>query len=256
MKVLLDTCVWGGAKDTLVAAGHDVVRTGDRAEDPGDEEILAEAHRDERVLVTLTNHTARNMSQPSFPSWRDAFLDVVQQPTTAAPLKAASLAEDLRAWTACLTSAVVASCRQIGWLAAAKGHRLSELPQAGQEYLGIDVMAFSAEPGPGRWRFPIAVFELENHRTDDRVAYSLWKVLCVRAPLRVVFAFRRDWEASRRSVNAICEDVIGSLSVTERAALSGETMLVIGNRGDGETFPWGYFKFWMLDPNVGRFDKV
>ena len=117
-------------------------------------------------------------------------------------------------------------------------------------------MAFSSDRMPGRWRFPVAVFELENHRTDDRVAYSLWKVLCVRSPLRVVFAFRRDWEAGRRSVNAICADVIGSLTVAERAALTGEIVLVMGNRGEGETFPHGYFKFWKLDLNVGRFEKV
>lgn len=53
MKVLLDSCVWGGAKTLLIAAGHDVVWVGERAEDPGDKEILSEAHRDERVLVTL-----------------------------------------------------------------------------------------------------------------------------------------------------------------------------------------------------------
>ena len=181
---------------------------------------------------------------------------MVQQPETAVPLKTAALAEDLKTWTACLTSSVVASCRQLGWPAAAKGHRLEELPQAGQEYLSLDVMAFPAESGPGRWRLPIAVFELENHRTDDRVAYSLWKVLCVQAPLRVVFAFRRDSEAGRRSVNAICEDVIGSLSAGDRAALTGEIVLAIGNRGEGDTFPWGYFKFWKLDLNVGHFEKV
>lgn len=191
-----------------------------------------------------------------FEKWRDAFLDVVQQPETASPLKTASLAEDLKTWTACLTSAVVVSCRQLGWPAAAKGHRLAELPQAGQEYLSLDVMALSSNEMQGRWRFPIAVFELENHRTDDRVAYSLWKVLCVRAPLRVVFAFRHDWEAGRRSVNSICDDVIGGLSVIEKSALVGETILVMGNRGEGETFPHGYFKFWKLDHNVGKFDKV
>ena len=61
-----------------------------------------------------------------FQSWREAFLNVVQEPQAAAPLKAASLAEELKTWTACLTSAVVASCRQLGWIAAAKGHRLDE----------------------------------------------------------------------------------------------------------------------------------
>jgi predicted nuclease of predicted toxin-antitoxin system len=53
MKILLDTCVWGGAKADLLAARHDVLWTGDLAKDPGDEEILAQAHREQRVLVTL-----------------------------------------------------------------------------------------------------------------------------------------------------------------------------------------------------------
>ncbi len=197
------------------------------------------------------------MSSPGrFQLWSDAFLKVVQEPETAAPLKAASLAEDLKAWTACLTSAVVASCGQLGWPAAAKGHKLAELPQAGQEYLSIDVMAFPVASDCGRWRLPMAAFELENHRTDDRVSYSLWKLLCVRSRLRVVFAFRREWDESRKTVDAVCHDVIGSLSPTERTEITGETAIIIGNRGEGETFPWGYFKMWLLDTNVGRFAKV
>lgn len=196
------------------------------------------------------------MTQSFFEPWREAFLNVIQEVEVAAPLKTASLAEDLKTWTGCLTSAVVASCRRLGWLAAAKGHRLDELPQPGQEYLSMDVMAFPSSATAGRWRLPIAAFELENHRTDDRVAYSLWKVLCVHAELRVVFAFRRDWEESRRSVETVCRDVIGSLSVPQRMAVGGETALIIGNRGDGETFPWGYFKMWRLDTNVGLFQKM
>jgi predicted nuclease of predicted toxin-antitoxin system len=53
MKLLLDTCVWGGAIKTLEASGHDVVWSGDWSEDPGDEEILAKAHNEGRILVTL-----------------------------------------------------------------------------------------------------------------------------------------------------------------------------------------------------------
>ncbi len=53
MKVLLDTCVWGGAVANLRQAGHDVNWSGDWSEDPGDEEILAHAHSEGRVLVTL-----------------------------------------------------------------------------------------------------------------------------------------------------------------------------------------------------------
>ena len=53
MKLLLDACVWGGAVTDLRTAGHDVVWAGDWERDPGDEEILATAHAEGRVLVTL-----------------------------------------------------------------------------------------------------------------------------------------------------------------------------------------------------------
>ena len=53
MKILLDTCVWGGVAQELRAAGHEVVWTGDWQEDPGDDEILERAHKEGRVLVTL-----------------------------------------------------------------------------------------------------------------------------------------------------------------------------------------------------------
>jgi predicted nuclease of predicted toxin-antitoxin system len=53
MKILLDTCVWGGALKELEAAGHDVLWAGDWPEDPGDEEILKRAYSEGRVLVTL-----------------------------------------------------------------------------------------------------------------------------------------------------------------------------------------------------------
>lgn len=53
MKLLLDTCVWGGAVKELQAAGHDVLWAGLWTEDPGDAEILARAYSEGRILVTL-----------------------------------------------------------------------------------------------------------------------------------------------------------------------------------------------------------
>jgi predicted nuclease of predicted toxin-antitoxin system len=53
MKVLLDSCVWGKARDDIEAAGHDVIWAGDWPQDPGDEQILAFAYSTQRVLVTL-----------------------------------------------------------------------------------------------------------------------------------------------------------------------------------------------------------
>jgi predicted nuclease of predicted toxin-antitoxin system len=53
VKLLLDTCVWGGATQALLDRGHDVVWTGEWGEEPGDKEILRQAHEQDRVLVTL-----------------------------------------------------------------------------------------------------------------------------------------------------------------------------------------------------------
>lgn len=193
-------------------------------------------------------------------NWREYFLQAVQEPDTAAPLKEAAIAGRLGAWTTLLTSVVVKSCAAVGWRAAAKRFALDILPQIGQEYLGMDAMAFEdSEPvttSESRWRFPVAVFELENSRRDDRVAYSLWKVLCVRAKLRVVFAYRDDWERARELIAKLTAEVIGRMTIDERTSLPGETLLVIGSRGEGETFPWGYFKLWRLDRNTGRFAKL
>jgi len=52
MKLLLDTCVWGGAVAWLCEHGHDVVWAGAWDFDPGDQEILRIAHQEQRVLVT------------------------------------------------------------------------------------------------------------------------------------------------------------------------------------------------------------
>jgi predicted nuclease of predicted toxin-antitoxin system len=53
MKLLLDTCIWGGTRKELRSAGHDVIWAGEWPEDPGDDEILERSHREGRVLVTL-----------------------------------------------------------------------------------------------------------------------------------------------------------------------------------------------------------
>lgn len=200
--------------------------------------------------------------------WRGAFTTVLSRRDVAEPLKEAALAQRLKTWTTLLTGAVVESCRSVGWVAAAKGFELGCLPQAGQEYLGLDVMAFqsigaadiTAPDGTAApqsaWRFPVAAFELENSRSDARVAYSLWKTLCVRAPLRAVFAYRPDWESGINLVQHLGTDVVGAMPIDERSAVGGDTLIVLGSRGEGETFPHGYFKTWRLNTNTGRFDKL
>lgn len=198
------------------------------------------------------------MSESGVRNWWDCFLRHVQEPSRAAPLKLASLDENLGDWTRLTTEAVVRTCESMGWEATARGHRLNRLPELASEYLSLDAMAFPNRESCGNvpWPMPVAVFELENSPRDDRVAYSLWKVLCTRSPLRMVYAYRRDWEQTRGLMNHLASNVVASLSLHDRKQLDGVTTVVTGSRGESETFPHGYFKLWLLDTNLGKFDRI
>lgn len=186
--------------------------------------------------------------------WFLAFMETVQQHEASVKLRDAAVKGQLREWTEALTAVVIATCEAKGWRGAARGHQSDLLPVPRQEYLAIDVLAF--EPvGDRRWRFPVAVFELENSLDNDRVAYSLWKVLCVRAMLRVVFCYRRGAGEGAELVRHLSKEVGGAMGIPERTSLGGETLLVVGSRSAAETFPYGFFKDWSLDSNIARFGR-
>lgn len=187
--------------------------------------------------------------------WYQKFIDTLRQHPSAPALKDAALRQQLGKWTELLTAVVVATCETSGWAAAAKGHRSSLLPVSRQEYLSLGVVAFESA-GARRWRFPVAIFELENGGAEDPVAYSLWKVLCVRAALRVVFCYRPDTAQGSRLVSHLSNEVTRALEVQDRTVLSGQTLLVVGSRNDAATFPYGFFKDWLFDVNCGRFARV
>ena len=184
--------------------------------------------------------------------WYAKFMDTVRQhPASAALQEAAQLTD----WTRALTAIVVGSCEAMAWKGVAKGHKSTILPVPRQEFLGLDVVAF--EPaGERRWRFPVAVFELENSTADDRVAYSLWKGLCVRSQLRVVFCYRQDSGDGSKLVRHLAAEVARAMEIPERTAVIGETLVVVGSRDETKTFPYGFFKDWLFDANVGRFSRA
>jgi len=53
MRLLLDACVWPGMMAELTAGGHDVIWVGNWATTPADDEVLAFAATENRVVVTL-----------------------------------------------------------------------------------------------------------------------------------------------------------------------------------------------------------
>lgn len=189
------------------------------------------------------------------PVWYGKFMDILQRHESSALLKDAAIRGQLGKWTTALTGVVCSTCEAMGWKAAAKGNLSTLLPEARQEYLALDVVAF--EPaGDRRWRFSIAAIELENSREDDRVAYSLWKVLCTRSDLRIVFCYRKDAAEGGTLVRHLTEQVAQAMGIQERTRIGGETMLVVGSRNESATFPYGFFKEWRFDMNLGRFGRA
>lgn len=191
------------------------------------------------------------MATPLAEEWKVAFLQTLRQHDHASVLREAAIQERLGDWTKALTTVVVSTCQSIGWQAAAKGHRLAALPVPNSEYLNLDVMALAVNEN--RWRFPVAIFELENSPTDARVAYSLWKVLCVRADMRVVFCYRRDRNAGAVLTKRLSDEVIKAFDISRRLNLDGHTLLVIGSRDESATFPNSFFRWWLLEHNTGTF---
>lgn len=187
-------------------------------------------------------------------AFRSAFEEAVKSDDLAGPLKAASDASSLNAWTQAMTAASVGACKRLGIDASAKWHKSELLPIHRSEYLALDVFAFSA--GLKRWRFPAIVMELENSQREDQIAYSLWKVLCVRAGLRIVFCYRRNSDKVPALMRHLREEVIDAMSLDKRLTTDGETLVVVGSRSEAETFPFGYFQWWVLDTNLGKFERA
>jgi hypothetical protein len=186
--------------------------------------------------------------------WREAFFSQVQDHDLSLRLRESAVAERLGDWTTALTSAVVLTCRSLGWQASAKANKLELLPIHRSEYLGLDVVAF--RDAVKRWRFPVGIMELENQLADDTIAYSLWKLICVRADLRIVFCYRRSGKDATTLLRCLREEVVGAMDLQGRLKLEGQTAVVVGCRDESATFPYGFFKWWELENNTGKFEQI
>jgi len=186
--------------------------------------------------------------------FRGAVMQALSHGDVAAEFKRAATDALLEPWTTALTAVVVNACAAIGLSASGKGHVLDLLPVRRSEYLGLDVTAFS--DGPARWRFASLIAELENSRREDLIAYALWKVMSVRADLRVVFCYREESESVPGLLRQLQREVVDAMSVAGRSVLDGDTMVVCGTRGAVNTFPHGYFAWWELNKNTGAFERA
>jgi hypothetical protein len=46
------------------------------------------------------------------------------------------------------------------------------------------------------------------------------------------------------------------MTLAGRVSLEGETIVVVGCRDESAFFPYGFFKWWHLDPSTGTFSLM
>lgn len=107
------------------------------------------------------------------------------------------------------------------------------LKKQSREYLNIDFIFFKKiDYDEDNYVLPEIVVEHENSYERDQIAYCLWKLLCIRSPLRILICYQNDidkLESLRRYLEAIIREnnlmnsdygnilvVIGDLSLDER----------------------------------------
>jgi hypothetical protein len=57
-------------------------------------------------------------------------------------------------------------------------------------------------------------------------------------------------------VRHLSAEAAQAMELSERATLPGETLVVVGSRDESKTFPYGFFKDWIYDTNIGRFRRA
>ncbi|HHW19259.1 MAG TPA: hypothetical protein GXX30_10275 [Firmicutes bacterium] len=183
--------------------------------------------------------------------WYQTFRRVIRRVRFADALREAAMEERLQAWTEHLTNAVVETCTDLGLMAVARGHLAEVLPVPKQEYLAIDVMAFSRSDRPG-WRRPVAAFELENRMDLEAISYSVWKVSVVRCFFGGVFCYRQQREGIKDLLVDLTREVMAKMHPPGEQD-EAKILLVVGTRAEAEDFPDGFFKPYLWDSAVGQF---
>ena len=102
------------------------------------------------------------------------------------------------------------------------------------EYLNIDAFLVDKEAfnsknkltGYDPFVLPRAVVELENKPDVNKISYCLWKILCIRAPIRVLICYQGD-SIKVQKLKERLEEVIQDGGLMKGA--TGELLVIIGN---------------------------
>lgn len=98
--------------------------------------------------------------------------------------------------------------------------------QENQEYLGIDFMFFD-KCEEDEYVLPVAIVEHENNYDKKYIEYSLWKILCVRSPVKVLICYQNN-AGDIASLVQHLEDVIWQGSLMKGS--DSDLLVIIGDQ--------------------------
>lgn len=104
------------------------------------------------------------------------------------------------------------------------------------EYFNIDAVFVENAEYPPNWRvgeydpfvLPAAAAELENQYDRRKISYCLWKLLCVRAPIRALICYQRSNE-NVEGLKKQLEKVVWEGSLMKGS--DGDLLVIVGNDG-------------------------
>ena len=107
------------------------------------------------------------------------------------------------------------------------------------EYLGIDAMFFDKSKYGATWKvgdwdpfiLPSAIVELENDYNRKKIAYCLWKLLCIRCELRILICYQKKWKRID-SLKIELENIITSKGLMSKG--EKELIVIIGDDTEGD----------------------
>jgi hypothetical protein len=133
--------------------------------------------------------------------------------------------------------------------------------EEGGEYLNIDaVFIDNAEydlikDEENEWDpfvIPRVVVELENSYNIKKISYCLWKILCVRAPIRVLICYQKGTDKVT-ALKEHLEDIIWKGSLLK--GTDADLLVIIGNDSMGDETPWGEY-FTVFEWRNDRLEKI
>ena len=137
----------------------------------------------------------------------------------------------------------------------------SENEDESGEYLNIDAMFIddAAYILPEKkydeydpFVLPRVVVELENSRKIDKISYCLWKILCVRAPIRVLICYQKDADKITTLKHNL-EDVIWQGSLMKES--DGDLLVIVGDDGLREEASWEEY-FSIFEWRSDKLEKI